>query len=159
LFPLESRQLEKKNDVNPAFMTFIGVSNLGCCIIPHSIAAFSQPSDDPFGSGFLMTFVWPFKPDTQKDVMFMHKQTRRVIDLFLATTWGMFVDTSITVEHSNHVEFPVNSPKMRLAVSLQHPGNSSTGCLESRHNSSLRVELTKPPLSIIRPGRRRVYHC
>lgn len=88
-------------------MTFIGVSNLGSCIIPHSIAAFSQPSDDPFGSGFLMTFVWPFKPDTQKDVMFMQEQTRRVIDLLLATTWGMFVDTASW----NSFKFRVNNPK------------------------------------------------
>jgi hypothetical protein len=26
----------------------------------------------------------------------MHEQTRRVIDLFLATTWGMFVDSHRT---------------------------------------------------------------
>jgi hypothetical protein len=43
-----------------------------------------------------MTFIWPFEPDVQKGVMFMHKLTRKVIAPFLATTWGMFVDAAIT---------------------------------------------------------------
>jgi hypothetical protein len=34
----------------------------------------------------------------------------------------MFVDASL-------LHISVNSVKLRLAVSLQHPGNSSTGCL------------------------------
>lgn len=37
---LESRQLQEKNDVDPAFHDVSGRRSLGTCIIPHSIAAF-----------------------------------------------------------------------------------------------------------------------
>jgi len=37
---LESRQLQEKNDVDPAFHDVSGRLSLGNCIIPHSIAAF-----------------------------------------------------------------------------------------------------------------------